>query len=68
MIVSSITLTKNFETFEELQSMMHSMFMKKIRSQIMKKALEYLLEKIRSKGKDIKYQKLAIFTTLEYKC
>ena len=31
------------ETFEGLQSMTHSMFMKRIKSQIMKKALEYLL-------------------------
>ena len=38
--------------------MTHSMFMKKIKSQIMKKALEYLLGQRKSKGKEIEYQKL----------
>ena len=46
------------ETFEELQSMIHSMFKKKIRSQITEKALEYLLKKRKSKGKEIKYPNL----------
>ena len=46
------------ETFEGLQSMTHSMFMKKIKSQIMKKALEYLLGQRKSKGKEIEYQNL----------
>ena len=38
------------------------MFMKKIRLQIMNKALEYLLEKRKSKGKEIEYQKLVAMT------
>ena len=46
------------ETFEELQSMTHSMFMKKIKLQIMKKALEYLLGKRKRKGIEIEYKNL----------
>ena len=46
------------ETFEELKCMTHSMFLGKIKSQIRKNALKYLLEKRKTKGKEIQNQNL----------
>ena len=46
------------ESFEELTRMTHSRFKEKINLQIRKHALNYLLEKRKSKGKEIEYNNL----------
>ena len=46
------------ESFEDLRNMTHSMYLKRIKSQILKKAFEYLNQKRKSKGKEIEYTQL----------
>ena len=53
------------ESLEDLKSMTHSNFKRKLKSQILKKALEYLLEKRKSKGKEISYHKLEMAEYLQ---
>ena len=53
------------ESLEELKSMTHSKFKGRIKSQILIKSLEYLLEKRKSKGKEIIYQKLEMAEYLQ---
>ena len=53
------------ESLEEIKSMTQSKFKGRIKSQILKKSLEYLMEKRKSKGKEIKYQKLEMAEYLQ---
>ena len=53
------------ESLEELKSMTHSKFKGRIKSQILIKSLEYLLEKRKRKGKEIIYQKLEMAEYLQ---
>ena len=46
------------ESFEQLKNMTHSRFMGKIKLQIQQHALQYLLGKRKTKGREIEYQQL----------
>ena len=50
---------------DEIKSMTHSVFKGRIKSQILKKSLEYLLDKRKSKGKEIIYKKLEMAEYLQ---
>ena len=53
------------ESLEEIKNMTQSNFKGRIKSQILKKSLEYLLEKRKSKGKEIEYKKLEMAEYLQ---
>ena len=50
---------------DEIKSMTHSVFKGRIKTQILKKSLEYLLGKRKSKGKEIIYQRLEMAKYLQ---
>ena len=56
--ISNLKELEITESLEEIGNMTKSQFLKKIKSQISKKAFEYLINKRKRKGKEIEYTQL----------
>ena len=56
--LSDLKELKIHESLEEIRNMTHSQYLKRIKSQILKNAFEYLIKRRKSKGKEIEYTQL----------